>query len=344
VRAPNILELFTPQHEQLDGSTDGCATLPGGPPPQFTPAQCANTGVSAAQYGHIAANPAAQYNGLTGGNPNLKPETSNTYSLGVVLTPHTLLPGFSMSADYFNVKITNVIQGIGADNILDNCALTGDAAFCSLVHRAAGTGSLWRGTDGFIIDTPQNLGFLKSSGIDFAANYRFNFRDFGMGDYGGLGIDFLGTYTHDYQVFNGIPNSPVLQCVGVFGLTCQGTGTPQSGPLPSFRSKVRLTYNTPLPGFEVSVNWRYIGPSNLDTGETGCIDCRIPAFNYFDLAAQYRFRDRYTLHVGVNNIFDRDPPLIAQSELPGVVGSGNTFPQVYDPLGRFLFVGLTADF
>ena len=60
----------------------------------------------------------------------------------------------------------------------------------------------------------QNLGFLKTSGIDFAANYRTNFRDLGMGDYGGIAIDFLGTYTHDYQIFNGIPGSEVLSCVG----------------------------------------------------------------------------------------------------------------------------------
>ena len=165
-----------------------------------------------------------------------------------------------------------------------------------------------------------------------------------MGDFGGVALDFLGTYTHDYQVFSGIPGAPVLQCVGKFGVTCQGTSTPQSGPLPSFRSKVRLTWTTPLEGFEVSVNWRYIGPSNVDTGNTTNADSRIQAYNYFDLAGQFRFKDRYTLRAGVNNIFDRDPPIIGSGELPVGVGSGNTFPQIYDPLGRFLFVGLTADF
>ncbi|MGI9168573.1 MAG: hypothetical protein ACR2FH_00145 [Caulobacteraceae bacterium] len=96
-------------------------------------------------------------------------------------------------------------------------------------------------------------------------------------------------------------------------------------------------------------NWRYIGPATVDAipntpAGAGCADCHIQAFNYFDLAAQYRFRDRYTLRAGVNNIFDRDPPIIGQGQLPPTIGSGNTYPQVYDPLGRFLFVGLTADF
>ncbi|MDQ2861222.1 MAG: TonB-dependent receptor, partial [Pseudomonadota bacterium] len=352
VRAPDVFELFTPQHIGNDGATDGCAGQIGSKTLVFSPAQCANTGVSAAQYGHITPNPAPQYFGEFGGNPALKPESSNTYSVGVVLTPHHLLPGFSFSADYFNIKITDVIQGFGADNILDTCATTGDPFFCNLVHRAAGTGSLFLGTtiigaptSGYIVDIIQNAGFLKTSGIDFAAGYKTSFKDMGMGDWGGVAFDFLGTYTHDYQVFSGIPSAPVLQCVGAYGIICQGGATPQSGPLPSFRSKVRLTYTPPLNGFEVSVNWRYIGPSNNNENQGPCVFCHIEAYNYFDLAAQYRFRDRYTLRAGVNNVFDRDPPIISASQLPSVSSaSGNTYPQVYDPLGRFLFVGLTADF
>ena len=357
VRAPNVLELFTPQGIKLDGATDPCAGKPGSPTLTLTPAQCANTGVSAAQYGNILPNPAAQYNGLTGGNPALKPETSGTYSLGIVLTPHSLIPGFSFSADAFKVRINNVIQGFGADNILQTCGVTGDPFFCSLIHRAAGTGSLWLGTtipgaatSGYVIDITQNAGFLKTSGIDFAANYRTSFKNMGLGDYGGLAFDFLGTYTRDYQVYSGIPSSAILQCVGNFGTVCQGTSTPQSGPLPYWRHKLRLTF-TPsmLSGFEVSVNWRYIGGVKVDTipntpAGAACSDCSIEAYNYFDLAAQYRWKDRYTFRVGVNNIFDRDPPIIGSGQLPAVVGSGNTYPQVYDPLGRFLFAGLTADF
>jgi outer membrane receptor protein involved in Fe transport len=346
VRAPNILELFTAQHIQLDGQTDNCS----GATPIFSAAQCLNTGVSAAQYGHIIPNPAAQYNGLVGGNPNLTPEKADTYSIGGVLTPHSIVPGLTASIDYWNIKVSNVINTLGADNILDTCALTGDATFCNLVHRAPGTGSLWLGTNGFIVDTTANEGFLKTSGIDFALNYRTNFHDWGMGDWGGIALDFLGTYTNNYDIFSGIPSSPILNCVARFGLTCQGTSTPQTGPLPHFRSKTRVTWTTPVNGLSVSVNWRYIGSSDVDTGETGCFDCHIPAVNYFDLSGTWRVKDRYTFHAGIENIFDRDPPIISSSagafpaKLPAVVGNGNTFPQIYDALGRYLFVGVTADF
>ena len=48
--------------------------------------------------------------------------------------------------------------------------------------------------------------------------------------------------------------------------------------------------------------------------------------------------------VGCNNIFDKDPPIIGGTNLPGVAGNGNTFPQIYDALGRLLFAQLTAQF
>ncbi|HEV2363034.1 MAG TPA: TonB-dependent receptor [Caulobacteraceae bacterium] len=346
VRAPNILELFTPQRVALDGTTDNCA----GATPVWTAAQCALTGVTAAQYGKIIPNPAQQYNGLLGGNPNLQPETANTYSVGVVLTPHEFLRGFTASADYFNVKINNVIQGYGEDNILKACAVQGVPFFCSLIHRN-NTGSLWLGTialglptTGYVVDTTQNAGYLKTSGIDFAANYHFNFRDFGMGDWGGVAIDFLGTWTHEYKIFSGIPGGAVTDCAGLYGSFCQGTSTPMSGPLPHWKHKMRLTWSTPVDGLEVSLAWRYLGPVNVDTGASGAIDTHIEAYNWFDLAGQWRFKDRYTLRAGINNLFDRDPPIITLPNCPVVVCSGNTFPQVYDSLGRYVFVGLTADF
>jgi outer membrane receptor protein involved in Fe transport len=349
VRAPNVLELFQPPALQLDGTTDICAgKTPNidakGKPTPWTQAACANTGVSAAQYGRIQANSAAQYNGVTGGNPNLKPESASTYSIGAVLTPKQFLPGASLTVDYFNTKITNVIQKLGEDNILKSCALTGDATICGLVHRAPGTGSLYLGTNGFVTDTTQNIGFLKTSGIDIGANYRTKFRDLGLGDLGGISLEFLGTYTHDYQV-HGLPGLGTLNCAGQFGTTCQGTGTPLTSPIPKFRSKTRLTWTTPWYGVGVSLNWRYIGPSTVDDPtKSTVVDAHIPSYSYFDLSTSMRVKDRYNFRIGVNNLFDKDPPVIGQGELPGTVGSGNTFAQAYDVLGRYIFMGVTADF
>jgi len=338
VRAPNVDELFAPQSVGNIGTVDPCAgpvaTL------KYSAAQCAFSGVTANKYGSILPNPANQYNGLVGGNLNLKPETANTYSLGVVVTPRHFVPGLTLSADYFNIKVTNVITTIPQDTTLTQCIATGSPTLCPLVHRSPGNESLWLLPNGFVDDRTQNLGFLKTSGIDFAADYRTNFHDMGMGDWGGIGLSFIGTYTHnnDTEVLPGV----LLQCIGKFGTQC---GNPQ----PRFKSSTRLTYTPPISGLTLSVNWRYFGPVSVDSvpntpAGANCADCRVEAYNWFDLAATWRFRDKYTFRAGVNNVFDRDPPILGSAQIPVGFGNGNTYPQVYDSLGRYMFVGLTADF
>src|SRR4030095_6980169 len=88
VRAPNVLELFSPQNVVLDGTQDPCAGLAPGDP---NVARCAQaSGLTPAQVLAIEENPANQYNGQTGGNPNLDPEKADTYTVGVVYQPHFL--------------------------------------------------------------------------------------------------------------------------------------------------------------------------------------------------------------------------------------------------------------
>ena len=84
------------------------------------PRSAAFTGVTGAQFGAIDASPAGQYTQFAGGNPNLKPEKSDTYTGGIVLTPR-FLPRFSLTVDYFNIKIKNTIGTVGAQLILDQC-------------------------------------------------------------------------------------------------------------------------------------------------------------------------------------------------------------------------------
>jgi len=336
VRAPNIQELYAPQVLGLPGSNDPCANAAGGTP-QYTQAQCALTGVTAAQYGNVVINTAAQYNGITGGNPNLKPETANTYTVGVVVTPVDVVKGLSFTIDYFNIYLSNVITTYGFQNILNGCALQGNATYCALIHRDPVSGSLWRNNNGFIVDTNANLGYLKTDGLDFTLDYRFHLEDLKLPNWGGVNINFLGTYTNQF-VQQGAVGTPLVSCAGQFGPTC---GPPQ----PFFKGKTRLTWSTPIDGLSASLDWRYIGPAKVDVaGVPGRIDSHIPSYSYFDLAAQWRLKDRYTFNVGVNNIFDIQPPLIGAGNSDSTYANGNTYPQIYDPLGRYLFVGVTADF
>lgn len=188
VRVPNVSELFGVQAVGLDGTVDVCA----GSAPSLTLEQCARTGVTPAQYQHIDANPAAQYNGFIGGNPDLQPETADTFSFGLAFQP-SFAPGLRFQVDYFDIRIKDAIQAPNADFSLLLCAQNGDPATCSRIQRDR-DGSLWQSSNGFIVDTFENIGEIRTSGIDFDASYQFE-----IGSAGRLGLDFIGTWVQSLE-------------------------------------------------------------------------------------------------------------------------------------------------
>lgn len=340
VRAPNIVELFRPAVVQLDGVTDPCAVdEPGVGTPERSAAECALTGVSAAQYGNIAANPAAQYNGLTGGLATLEPESSDTLSFGFVFTPG-FLDGFSLAVDYFDIKVENLVGTVGADLILRKCLDSGDPTYCGLVNRAPGSGSLWLGTTGYVTDMNVNTGSLQTKGIDLEANYRVSV--------GASRLSFQWIATQvDELVTEPLTGDPTYDCVGFYGAVC---GT----PVPELRSKLRATWSSPW-NLDLTMTWRFIDSVELDSASdnpqlAGAVfptEAKLDAMNYLDLAAAYSIPSELaamTFRLGVNNLTDEDPPIVGQSSCPSTFCNGNTFPQVYDTLGRTVFLNVTADF
>jgi iron complex outermembrane receptor protein len=334
VRAPNIQELFQQQVVALDGSSNGdpCSTSSSTPP---TPAQCARTGVTAAQYGNVAGNPAGQYNGLTGGNSKLKPETADTVSAGFVLTP-TMLPALTLSLDYFHIKVKNVITSTGFAYQMNQCINNG--LFCNSIHRDP-SGSLWLSSSGYVDDVTLNLGSLTTQGADLAAAYKLDF-----GSAGKLNITANVTYTAQLitQVTQGGPD---YDCAGYFGNTC-------GVPVPKLKGKMRFTYETPLPGLGVSAQWRRIGavlneqlsPNQLLQGTPPDQFKRLPQENYLDLSASYTVNKTVSLLLGINNVLDKDPPLVSTNAFPTAFVNGNSYVGTYDSLGRYMFANITLNF
>jgi iron complex outermembrane recepter protein len=354
VRAPNVIELFSQQTVALDGNQDPCA----GAAAQLaakgiTPAQCAAAGVPTAAFGTVVANSANQYNGLIGGNPDLKPETALTSSFGLGWTP-SYVPNLRVQVDYFNIKIEDVISTIGANTILNQCVQSGN--FCNLIHRDPATAySLWLSNNGYVVDSLANVGQLQTKGIDLDTSYAFD-----MGRAGKIHIDLIGTYVDEYVV-TPLANTPstAYNCAGYYGDTCSSGGA-TSEPVFRWRSTLRTTWSTPWQGLDLTLSWRYFSAMTLDSlspnpnlsaypatianGGISSTDAHIPAYNYLDVSAAMKVADRVTLRVGVNNIFDKDPPVIGSTNLPSTFGNGNTFPQVYDALGRFIFGQIIAQF
>ena len=354
VRAPHILELYSPQNVTLDGTQDPCAGLTATNPLVAT---CAKVfGLTTAQVLAIERNPSNQYNGQLGGNPNLDPETSDTVSVGFVATPR-FLPGFNFSADWFDIKVKDFIAGIGADNIINRCLTTQNPFFCSLIHRDA-QGSLYLSTDGYIQDTTLNTGALRTRGVDFNVGYRTDLETFGLENAGGISLSFVGTWLDKLETQT-LPGDKYFDCAGLYGTICSVSGG-QTAPNPTWRHKMRLSWSTPfeygdwLHDLGLSVQWRHVDKVKLDAFSDDpqlnnpalqkATDRTLGARNYIDLTANWTMRDNLNFRVGVNNLFDKDPPLNGAANCPTGPCNGNTWPQVYDSFGRYAFVALTADF
>jgi len=363
VRAPNVQELFLPASPGLVGGTDPCAGALNGAgltSGGLNAAQCYNTfshsqpGITFANFqtnifGHIDQCPAAQCGAFSGGNPALKPESADTFTYGAVFTP-TFFHGFSLTVDYFNIDVKQAIVTMPFETLLNNCAKLDNAYDCSNIDRYSGTNYGVYGGEGLGEADLQllNASSLKTSGVDVEAVYRMRLSDFGVGDWGSLVFDFNGTYLHD--LITVLPDGTQYNCAGLYGVTC---GTPS----PKWRHTFSLSWNTPW-NLTLEAKWRYYGSSSLDFNtsqpdlqngfkDLQSTDANIPSYSYLDLAFSYKFKDRYTIHGGVNNVLDKSPPLLDSNSF-GIsappFGNGNTYPQVYDPLGRMLFLGLTADF
>lgn len=338
VRAPNVLELFAAQGFGLfDQTTGDPCGAPIGTAFRATLAQCTATGVPAAQYGSASLNsPASQYNQITGGNPNLEAEESDTITFGFVATP-SFLPRFNISVDWFDIQVDGLISSVGAANTLDLCYRDNDAAACGRINRGP-SGSLWVG-EGFVENLSINIGGRKTSGVDVNAGYSVDLEDWGVTGWGQLGFGFVGTWLNSLEDDTGTGTaSAVYDCVGFYGSAQCGV------PNPEWRHRARVTWQSPW-NVDVSGTWRYYSEVDFGSSLTGSVagrlDSTLDAMNYFDIAANWQITDSVSGRIGVNNVFDTDPPL---SVAAGTGGNGNTYPQLYDALGRYIFMGVTANF
>ena len=336
IRAPNIIELYSARLRQItlqlprnpNGFFDPCA----GPNPAATAAQCANTGVTPAQYGTIP-----DFNffpQVIGGNPDLKPETAKTYSFGGVFTP-SFLPELSLSIDYYNIKVEDLISTIAPTLSLSTCLNTGDPLFCGLIHRDAG-GTLFSTNDAYILRTNVNTGSLLATGVDVSANYRFSPE---------LNFSFSGSYTDKFET-TPLPNSTskdIYDCAGYYGFNC-------GGPRPDWRHNLTASWETPW-GFGLAATWRYIAAVDISRssnepalkGTYAAIDKQLGARSFIDMSGSYSWRDQVFVRLGINNVLDKEPPISSVVDsISG--GNGNTYPQFYDVLGRYVFGNITVQF
>lgn len=146
-----------------------------------------------------------------------------------------------------------------------------------------------------------------------------------LGNTSRLNFYFLGSYTrkNSYTPVVGLDR---VECAGKFGLNC-------GNPTPKYKWSSRLSLlDGPL---TTTLRWRYVGATRDDDDETDYFVERIKAYNLFDLAFSLGVTDTATMTFGINNLFDKKPPVIGSNQ-----EQANTYPGTFDVLGRDLFVSV----
>jgi iron complex outermembrane receptor protein len=337
LRAPTLMELYVPQQvTNTSDYTDPCS----GANPTASLEECQRTGMTAAQYGNVTACPSSQCAVLTGGNPVLEPEEADTITVGFTLTP-SFLPGFTMSVDWYEIEVENIVSNIPLDVSLDGCLTGTQSEYCSNIVRTP-FGTLFGDTiagGGYIIGTNANIASSTFSGVDVQGSYQFE-----VGSLGSMVASLNAVYIMDTTT-TPLPGEHEYDCAGLYGSTCDA-------PIPDYRHSLALSWMFPA-NVTASLQWRYLSSveHELNSGDETLggtvggvpvqLGAELDSMSYFDLSGSWSINDQYTLRLGVNNILDEDPPLV-DTRWSGP-GTPNTWGP-YEALGRQVFLNLNAKF
>ncbi|VXC51804.1 TonB-dependent receptor domain-containing protein [Massilia sp. 9I] len=217
----------------------------------------------------------------TGANPEVGPERSTTINFGAVFTPTRSL---LVSLDYFNVKLRDAIGQLAQNAIFTN------PAYANLFIRDANKNLLW------VDDRRNNLGGVRTDGIDVTATYTFP-----RTSYGRVGVQLDGTYLHrfDTQVENG---GEWISSINKFG--------PLDANAMNFRWKygASIKWTSPKNAWSTTLNEQY-KQSFEDRNADSQFYHRIDSYRVYNWSVTYSGYPKLKVTAGINNLFDRDPPV-----------------------------------
>lgn len=334
VRVANIGELFRPITTGLDNATlDPCSIGNPNPPAPGSELfnRCVSTGMLPSQVGTVPDIISGQVNVFSGTNPNAlpKPETARTRTIGFVWETDLIAAApLTISIDYYDIEIEDYIDTPTGQESLDLCYVLGDPVTCAGIVRVGGAlGESSTGTPAFFT----NFELFEAEGIDLKADTAF-----GIGRYGDMALS-LSAHQYLTNEFQTTALSPVVNCKGFYGTSCD--------PVPEFRSTLRIGWN--LDAIDASLLWRHIGSMDAQANEAAAL---FPAFrsvdsqDYLDLSIGYKLMDFARVALLVTNIADENPPILGNETGSTSFNSGNTFPSLFDTVGRTYSVNLKLTF
>lgn len=332
VRAPNVGDLFAPATNGFPGAQDPCSSGLGSYSSSTIDANCIATGVPAAAVGTpFQSN--AQIEALFGGNSNVQEETADTFTIGAVWQP-SFVSGLTVQVDYYDIEIEDAIAAPSLQNLLDECYVQDIAASCDFFNgaRNPSTGEM---ANPFMPElTSSNLAVFAAEGVDVRVDYAWDAEQMGLSsDLGSFAVNYYSTFTMD----NGYQTSVVAGYV-----SCEGLFSGQCGePTPEYKHIMQASWY--WGALTSSLRWRHIGGVDIEASYLPFVSEReqaIDAYNYFDATFAYDVSEMATVTVGVQNIFDEQPPELTSTSSE----QANTWPATYDPFGRRLFMGARLRF
>jgi len=327
-RAPNVGELFAPVTRGLSNATiDPCSVANAAKIDARLRPLCVASGMLPQQIGVVQDIIAGQIQTFNGSNPTRLPgaEQADTSTVGFVWTPDfDRLTNFSLSVDYYDILVNDVIGSFSAQEVLDSCYVLGDLAACKQIRRV--NGDLQDDTAG-VEQYTTNLSYLQAEGLELGVNFGFDLANLGNLQF------YANVNKYLTQESQSSPTVPVIDCKGFYGTSCD--------PI----SDLRWVQGTTWSWNDLSLNlqWRHIGSVDKELPEvagTFAAFRSIDSYNYLDLSASYNlWDDRIRLTGGIQNLTDKDPPVLGNEVGDTSSNSGNTFPSNYDMLGRVYSLG-----
>ncbi len=356
IRAPNLAETFGPLVPNFaPGFTDPCSSARISTGTQFRAANCATD--LGTLIGNLASLGSYSLPILSGVNPNLEAEKSSSLTIGAVVQPRAI-PGLTLTLDYYSIRVNGVIVSLTAQNIANSCydQPTLSNPFCGLFtrYRASGAGPFGEVTGQILgnslISAPFNFAKRIRRGLDTQLDYATNFGD---------GFKLRANVYYSHQFKNSNFENPTLpdfenRILGELG-----------DPVDEAKLTLEVSKGPYTFGYEA----RYIGPmwvgnyesfntlqdrpaQDIDSAEVP----NFPAVLYHNIRFQWDMEKSgigkgLELYAGVDNVFNKTPPLGASGVGGGGGGGANERPgsqnsngAVYNVRGRQFYMGARAKF
>jgi len=324
VRAPSLSDLYSSNFQNFDQLNDPCDANFINKGKATRAANCAAAGVPANFVNDVARAGSTEF--LSGGNPNLTAEKSRSWTVGAIFQPR-FVRGLSLTVDWYDVKISNVINPVGAQTILDACydGPSLDNQFCKLINPRQANGLFARPA---LLQSVVNFSALDARGIDVDVAYNHTFDGSNK-----IALRFVGTYVDtrtDYPYLDN-PTQPE-RVKGELG-----------DPVYKFNFSADYTHSNFTLGYQL----RYVGRQSITDWESQhetygmapldpyYADVEYyPSVFYHSIRATVDVNKTFRFYGGVDNLSDVKPPY-------GVLGT-SLGEGIYDNVGRFMYVGASV--